>query len=81
MPKCKKCKKPLRQDQDVLEVLGGKWCPECFVCKVRRILDITLTVLTLLQGCDGPFINGRFFLRDEKPFCQRCFEIIIKSEL
>ncbi|KIP12138.1 hypothetical protein PHLGIDRAFT_124316 [Phlebiopsis gigantea 11061_1 CR5-6] len=65
MPKCKKCKKPIRKDMDALEVLGGKWCPECFVCK----------------ACEGPFINGRFFLRDEKPFCQHCFEIIIKSEL
>ncbi|EKM58108.1 uncharacterized protein PHACADRAFT_252148 [Phanerochaete carnosa HHB-10118-sp] len=65
MPKCKKCKKPLRKDMDTLEVLGGKWCLDCFVCK----------------ACDGPFTNGRFFLRDEKPFCQRCFEVIIKSEL
>ncbi|GJE94791.1 LIM domain-containing protein [Phanerochaete sordida] len=65
MPKCKKCKKPIRKDMDALEVLGGKWCPDCFVCK----------------ACEGPFTNGRFFLRDEKPFCQHCFEIIIKSEL
>jgi hypothetical protein len=37
MPKCKKCKKPILKDMDALEVLGGKWCPECFVCKVRGL--------------------------------------------
>lgn len=42
MPKCKKCKKSIRNDMDALEVLGGKWCPECFVCKVRRCFNRAL---------------------------------------
>ncbi|KAI0090323.1 hypothetical protein BDY19DRAFT_887860 [Irpex rosettiformis] len=65
MPKCKKCKKSLRTDDDQLEFLGQKYCPDCFVCK----------------GCEGPFVNGQLFVRDDKPFCRRCYDIIIKSEL
>ncbi|KAI0346500.1 hypothetical protein BDW22DRAFT_1323142 [Trametopsis cervina] len=65
MPKCKKCKKSLRLDDDQLEFRGAKYCPDCFVCK----------------GCDGPFVNGQLFVRDDKPFCRRCYDIIVKSEL
>ena len=33
-PKCKRCKKPIRDGQRAVEALGGKWCWECFVCAV-----------------------------------------------
>ncbi|KAJ8515019.1 hypothetical protein ONZ45_g7502 [Pleurotus djamor] len=32
MPKCKKCKKSIRDGMQAVEALGGKWCYECFVC-------------------------------------------------
>ncbi|KAH7098395.1 hypothetical protein BKA62DRAFT_759348 [Auriculariales sp. MPI-PUGE-AT-0066] len=32
LPKCKKCKKPLRDHTPAVEALGGKWCWECFTC-------------------------------------------------
>ena len=35
MPKCKKCKKSIRDGMRAVEALGGKWCWECFVCTVR----------------------------------------------
>ena len=34
-PKCKRCARPVRDGQDALEALGGKWHWECFVCAVR----------------------------------------------
>ena len=37
MPKCKKCKKSIRDGMQAVEALGGKWCWECFVCAVRAL--------------------------------------------
>ena len=34
-PKCKGCTRPVRDGQEALEALGGKWHWECFVCTVR----------------------------------------------
>lgn len=34
MPKCKRCKKSIRDGMRAVEALGGKWCWECFVCVV-----------------------------------------------
>ena len=34
MPKCKRCKRSIRDGDKAVEALGGKWCWECFVCKV-----------------------------------------------
>lgn len=33
-PKCKKCKKSMAPDSDIVEALGAKWCADCFVCTV-----------------------------------------------
>ena len=30
-PKCKKCKRSIRDGDKAVEALGGKWCFECFV--------------------------------------------------
>lgn len=38
LPKCKKCKKSIRDHEQAVEALGGKWCWGCFVCAVRNIL-------------------------------------------
>ena len=35
MPKCKRCKKSIRDGMRAVEALGGKWCWECFVCTVN----------------------------------------------
>ncbi|KIL00330.1 hypothetical protein PAXRUDRAFT_73537, partial [Paxillus rubicundulus Ve08.2h10] len=32
MPKCKGCKKSIRDGVRAIEALGGKWCWRCFVC-------------------------------------------------
>ncbi|CAL1699530.1 unnamed protein product [Somion occarium] len=65
LPKCKKCKKSIRDGTQAVEAMGWKWCWECFTC----------------MGCDRPFDNLSFYERDQKPFCERCFSIIIKSEI
>ncbi|THH32068.1 hypothetical protein EUX98_g2106 [Antrodiella citrinella] len=65
MPKCKRCNKSIRDGMQAVEALGGKWCWECFTC----------------ANCDRPFDNPSFFLRDDKPFCEPCFSIMIKNEI
>jgi hypothetical protein len=34
LPKCKRCKKSIRDGDRAVEALGGKWCWACFVCEV-----------------------------------------------
>ncbi|KAF9816594.1 hypothetical protein IEO21_03995 [Rhodonia placenta] len=65
LPKCKRCKKAIRDGKRAVEALGGKWCWECFVC----------------ASCERPFDNPAFFQRDGKPFCEHCFSIMIKNEM
>ncbi|KAI0642656.1 hypothetical protein C8Q79DRAFT_983257 [Trametes meyenii] len=65
MPKCKKCKRSIRDGMQAVEALGGKWCWECFTC----------------ASCDKPFDDPAFFQRDGKPFCERCFSIMIRNEI
>ncbi|KAG1753633.1 uncharacterized protein EDB91DRAFT_409256 [Suillus paluster] len=65
MPKCKRCKKSIRDGMRAVEALGGKWCWECFVC----------------EGCKNPFEDPSFFLRDNKPFCEPCFSLILRNEV
>lgn len=36
-PKCKRCKKSIRDGMQAVEALGGKWCWECFVCAVSDL--------------------------------------------
>ncbi|KZT04483.1 uncharacterized protein LAESUDRAFT_297246 [Laetiporus sulphureus 93-53] len=65
LPKCKRCKKSIRDGQRAVEALGGKWCWECFVC----------------ASCEKPFEDPSFFQRDGKPFCENCFSIMIRNEV
>ncbi|OJT07497.1 Paxillin [Trametes pubescens] len=65
MPKCKKCKKSIRDGMQAVEALGGKWCWECFTC----------------ASCNKPFEDPAFFQRDGNPFCERCFSIMIRNEI
>ncbi|KAL5522717.1 hypothetical protein ACEPAG_8735 [Sanghuangporus baumii] len=64
-PKCKACKRSIRDGMRAVEALGGKWCNECFVC----------------TGCQKPFEEPSFFQRDKKPFCEYCFSIILRNEV
>jgi hypothetical protein len=34
LPKCKRCKRSIRDGDQAVEALGGKWCWGCFVCAV-----------------------------------------------
>lgn len=36
-PKCRGCKRSIRDGMRAVEALGGKWCFECFVCAVSCI--------------------------------------------
>ncbi|TEB34157.1 hypothetical protein FA13DRAFT_1729645 [Coprinellus micaceus] len=65
LPKCKKCKKSIRDHDRAVEALGGKWCWSCFVC----------------EGCDRPFDDPSFFQRDGHPYCEHCFSIILRNEM
>ncbi|KAJ6577186.1 hypothetical protein B0H19DRAFT_549089 [Mycena capillaripes] len=65
LPKCKKCKRSIRDGDEAVEALGGKWCWACFCC----------------AGCDKPFEDPSFFERDGKPWCEPCFSILIRNEL
>ncbi|KAF9448052.1 glucocorticoid receptor-like (DNA-binding domain) [Macrolepiota fuliginosa MF-IS2] len=65
LPKCKKCKKSIRDHEQAVEALGGKWCWGCFVC----------------ASCENPFENPSFFQRGDKPYCERCFDIMLRNEI
>ncbi|KAJ6494709.1 hypothetical protein C8R47DRAFT_1116918 [Mycena vitilis] len=65
LPKCKKCKRSIRDGDEAVEALGGKWCWACFCC----------------AGCEKPFDDPSFFERDGKPWCEPCFSILIRNEL
>ncbi|KAL6306345.1 hypothetical protein BKA93DRAFT_698785, partial [Sparassis latifolia] len=62
-PKCKRCRRPIRDGARAVEALGAKWCWECFVC----------------AGCERPFEDPAFFQREGRPFCEHCFSVMIKS--
>jgi hypothetical protein len=34
LPKCKRCKRSIRDGDEAVEALGGKWCWGCFCCAV-----------------------------------------------
>ena len=37
LPKCKRCKRSIRDHDEAVEALGGKWCWGCFVCAVSLV--------------------------------------------
>ncbi|KAJ7650422.1 hypothetical protein FB45DRAFT_732369 [Roridomyces roridus] len=65
LPKCKKCKRSIRDHDEAVEALGGKWCWGCFCC----------------TGCERPFDDPSFFERDGKPWCEGCFSVMLRNEL
>ncbi|KAF8183156.1 hypothetical protein BJ912DRAFT_976824 [Pholiota molesta] len=65
LPKCKRCKRSIRDNDQAVEALGGKWCWGCFIC----------------SGCEKPFEDPSFFQRDDQPYCEHCFSIILRNEI
>ncbi|KAG7094986.1 hypothetical protein E1B28_005783 [Marasmius oreades] len=65
LPKCRKCKKSIRDHVEAVEALGGKWCWGCFCCAM----------------CDKPFEQPAFYERDKKPYCEACFSVIVRNEV
>ncbi|KAF8137511.1 hypothetical protein EV363DRAFT_666897 [Boletus edulis] len=49
LPKCKACKKSIRDGVRAVEALGGKWCWGCFVCEVSSGLIRLLHFCTFLS--------------------------------
>ncbi|KAF8508871.1 hypothetical protein BU17DRAFT_56515, partial [Hysterangium stoloniferum] len=64
-PKCRRCKRAVRDGEGAVEALGGVWCWGCFVCTM----------------CEKPFEDPSFFQRGDKPFCESCFSIILRNEV
>jgi hypothetical protein len=71
-----------------VEALGGKYHWQCFCCTVCLLGSRCYSFFVWLtlgfffsQGCENPFEDPSFFLRDNKPFCERCYRIILKSEI
>ena len=42
LPKCKRCKRSIRDHDEAVEALGGKWCWGCFVCAVSPVFCCSL---------------------------------------
>ena len=59
-PKCKGCKKAIRDGMRAVEALGGKWCFECFVCAVS--VHVYLALDTRLWWAD--LINNNIGLSE-----------------
>ncbi|KAM6503627.1 hypothetical protein JOM56_000570, partial [Amanita muscaria] len=64
-PKCKRCKKSIKDEDRAVEALGGKWCWACFLCEVRL----------------KPLEDPAFFQRGEKPYCEPCFSVMLRNEV
>ncbi|KAF9051583.1 hypothetical protein BJ165DRAFT_1449854 [Panaeolus papilionaceus] len=64
-PKCKRCRRPIRDHDQAVEALGGKWCWGCFTC----------------AGCEKPFEEPSFFERDKQAYCEHCFSVILRNEI
>jgi hypothetical protein len=39
------------------------------------------TAFFLYQSCERPFENPSFFQRGDQPFCERCFDIMLRNEV
>lgn len=71
LPKCKRCKRSIRDGMEAVEALGGKWCWECFVCAVGGafIFPTPLNPLcfffwiVVLMVCYGRDVKSRLRIR------------------
>ncbi|EJU02396.1 hypothetical protein DACRYDRAFT_22054 [Dacryopinax primogenitus] len=65
LPKCKGCKKPIREAETAVEVKRGKWHWSCFAC----------------ETCKKPFADGTFFERQDEAFGDGCYRIPLSNEI
>ena len=56
LPKCKRCKRSIRDHDQAVEALGGKWCWGCFVCAVSL-----LVLPSLYQNSDAAAAAAALF--------------------
>ncbi|GHJ90075.1 hypothetical protein NliqN6_6477 [Naganishia liquefaciens] len=56
--KCKKCRLPIRKEDDGLKALGANWHKTCFKC----------------AACHHPIPTQHFVPLKRKPYCQECYE-------
>ena len=49
LPKCKRCKRSIRDHDEAVEALGGKWCWGCFVCAVSPSFFYFLSCIGILM--------------------------------
>ena len=56
LPKCKRCKRSIRDHDEAVEALGGKWCWGCFVCAVRSFFYFTVFILLHWNSDDINFV-------------------------
>jgi hypothetical protein len=56
LPKCKRCKRSIRDGDEAVEALGGKWCWGCFVCAVS-VCFFFLSCFLGLWLCGGGSIS------------------------
>jgi hypothetical protein len=67
MPKCKHCKKSIRDGMRAVEALGGKWCWECFVCEVCDFPCFHLVDTDLMPDCAFRAAKNRLMIH--RSFC------------
>lgn len=70
----------------VVKALGAEWHGECFCCMVSPDSELLVCACEGVesanrrQECNGPFKDGRYFLRGEdRPVCVACEERRLKA--
>lgn len=67
-PKCKACKRSIRDGARAVEALGGKWCFECFVCAVCVFfLSFSLEIIMILLIRISLFFSFIFLIEIDVP--------------
>ena len=55
LPKCKRCKRSIRDHDEAVEALGGKWCWGCFVCAVSPFFFLFAILFFPYRNSDDIF--------------------------
>ncbi|CAD6962117.1 unnamed protein product [Tilletia laevis] len=63
-PRCRRCKQPILTDE-IINALGHKWHPDCFVC----------------ESCQRPFESPSVFVSKGKAYDEHCYKILLRQSL
>ncbi|KAE8225490.1 hypothetical protein CF326_g7858, partial [Tilletia indica] len=63
-PRCRRCKNPILTDE-IINALGHKWHPDCFVC----------------ESCQRPFESPSVFVSKGKAYDEHCYKILLRQSL